>query len=160
MIKASQLLIAGFGGQGVQFCGKFLAHVGIKEDREVSYLSSYGPEVRGGTSNCSVIISDEPVGSPIVTDPEILSAIRSHTTGRAGMTALEQIVYIADFIEPGRPDLPGIEAVRDAAFQDLDLACYLYAKRLVEYLSETDRAVDPATAETMRYYREKLNLKD
>ncbi len=95
-----------------------------------------------------------------VTDPEILSAIRSHTTGRAGMTALEQIVYIADFIEPGRPDLPGIEAVRDAAFQDLDLACYLYAKRLVEYLAETDRAVDPATAETMLYYREKLNMKD
>ncbi len=75
MIKASQLLIAGFGGQGVQFCGKFLAHVGIKEGREVSYLSSYGPEVRGGTSNCSVIISDEPVGSPIVTDPEILVAL-------------------------------------------------------------------------------------
>lgn len=74
MIKASQLLIAGFGGQGVQFVGKFLAHVGIKEGREVSYLSSYGPEVRGGTSNCSVILSDEPVGSPIVTDPEILVA--------------------------------------------------------------------------------------
>lgn len=72
MNKASQLLIAGFGGQGVQFCGKFLARVGLHEGREVSYLSSYGPEVRGGTSNCSVIISDEPVGSPIVTEPEIL----------------------------------------------------------------------------------------
>ena len=75
MSKASQLLIAGFGGQGVQFCGKFLAMVGLNEGREVSYLSSYGPEVRGGTSNCSVIISDEAVGSPIVTDPEILVAL-------------------------------------------------------------------------------------
>ena len=75
MSKTSQLLIAGFGGQGVQFCGKFLAMVGLNEGREVSYLSSYGPEVRGGTSNCSVIISDEAVGSPIVTDPEILVAL-------------------------------------------------------------------------------------
>ena len=72
MKRAEQILIAGFGGQGVQFTGKFLAHIGIKEGREVSYLSSYGPEVRGGTSNCSVILSDEAVGSPIVTDPELL----------------------------------------------------------------------------------------
>lgn len=95
-----------------------------------------------------------------VSDPEILSAIRSHTTGKAGMTRLEQIVYIADFIEPGRPDLPGIESIREAAFEDLDRACYLYAKRLTEYLEESGRVIDPQTEYTMVYYGEKLGIKD
>lgn len=65
-------LIAGFGGQGLLFAGKFLAHKGMLENREVSWLPSYGPEMRGGTANCSVIISDTSVGSPIVDDPDIL----------------------------------------------------------------------------------------
>ena len=68
-------LIAGFGGQGLLFAGKFLAHKGMLEDKEVSWLPSYGPEMRGGTANCSVIISDVPVGSPIVDTPDILMAM-------------------------------------------------------------------------------------
>ncbi len=66
------MLIAGFGGQGILFCGKFLAYEGLLEDKCVSWLPSYGPEMRGGTANCSVIISDIPVGSPIVSNPDIL----------------------------------------------------------------------------------------
>ena len=69
------MLIAGFGGQGVLFAGKFLAYKGLLEDRQVSWLPSYGPEMRGGTSNCSVIISDTPIGSPIVNNPDILLAM-------------------------------------------------------------------------------------
>ncbi len=65
-------LIAGFGGQGVLFAGKFLVNKGMIDGKEVSWLPSYGPEMRGGTANCSVIISDEPVGSPIVDHPDIL----------------------------------------------------------------------------------------
>ena len=68
-------LIAGFGGQGLLFAGKFLVYKGMLEGKEVSWLPSYGPAMRGGTANCSVIVSDEPVGSPIVDHPDVLMAM-------------------------------------------------------------------------------------
>ena len=68
----TQILIAGFGGQGILFAGKFLANKGLLEGRQLSWLPSYGPEMRGGTANCSVVLSDEPVGSPIVNKPDVL----------------------------------------------------------------------------------------
>ena len=71
-MKTTQILIAGFGGQGIRFAGKFLAYKGLLEDLQVSWLPSYGPEMRGGTANCSVILSDDPVGSPIITHPDVL----------------------------------------------------------------------------------------
>lgn len=74
-MSTTQILIAGFGGQGVLFAGKLLAYKGLVSDKQVSWLPSYGPEMRGGTANCSVIISDEPVGSPIVSNPDILVAM-------------------------------------------------------------------------------------
>ncbi len=64
-------LFAGFGGQGILFSGKVMAYAGLLESREVSWMPSYGPEMRGGTANCSVCISDEPIGSPLVTDPDL-----------------------------------------------------------------------------------------
>ena len=70
-----EILIAGFGGQGILFSGKFLAYEGLIDGKEVSWLPSYGPEMRGGTANCSIIISDSPVGSPIVSNPDILIAM-------------------------------------------------------------------------------------
>ena len=74
-MAATKILFAGFGGQGILFSGKFLAYEGLLEDKQVSWLPSYGPEMRGGTANCSVIISDDPIGSPIVNDPDILIAM-------------------------------------------------------------------------------------
>ena len=74
-MKTTQILIAGFGGQGVLFAGKFLAYKGLMEDQQVSWLPSYGPEMRGGTANCSVVLSDTPVGSPIITEPDVLIAM-------------------------------------------------------------------------------------
>ena len=71
----NQILIAGFGGQGVLFAGKFLAYKGLIEGKQVSWLPSYGPEMRGGTANCSVIVGDEPIGSPIVNAPNTLVAM-------------------------------------------------------------------------------------
>ena len=71
----TQILIAGFGGQGVLFAGKFLAYKGLVEDLNISWLPSYGPEMRGGTANCSVVLSDMPVGSPIITSPDVLVAM-------------------------------------------------------------------------------------
>ena len=74
-MKTTQILIAGFGGQGILFAGKFLAYKGLLEDQQVSWLPSYGPEMRGGTANCNVILSDDPVGSPIITAPDVLIAM-------------------------------------------------------------------------------------
>ncbi len=74
-MKTTQILIAGFGGQGILFSGKFLAYKGLTEELQVSWLPSYGPEMRGGTANCNVILSDTPVGSPIITVPDVLIAM-------------------------------------------------------------------------------------
>ena len=74
-MATTQIMIAGFGGQGVLFAGKFLAYKGMVQDKQISWLPSYGPEMRGGTANCSVVISDTPVGSPIITNPDILIAM-------------------------------------------------------------------------------------
>ena len=74
-MKTTSLLIAGFGGQGTLFAGKVLASASLYKGLEVSWLPSYGPEMRGGTANCSVIISDTPIGSPIVSHPEVLIAL-------------------------------------------------------------------------------------
>lgn len=74
-MSTTNILLSGFGGQGILFAGKFLAYKGLNEDKNVSWLPSYGPEMRGGTASCSVIISDEPVGSPIVSNPDVLVAM-------------------------------------------------------------------------------------
>ena len=74
-MKTTQILFAGFGGQGILFSGKFLAYKGLMEDLQVSWLPSYGPEMRGGTANCNVILSETPVGSPIITAADVLVAM-------------------------------------------------------------------------------------
>ena len=71
-MATTEILLAGFGGQGILFAGKILAYCGLMDDKELSWLPSYGPEMRGGTCNCSVCISDEPIGSPLVLTPDIL----------------------------------------------------------------------------------------
>ena len=74
-MKTTEILIAGFGGQGILFSGKFLAYKGLVEELQVSWLPSYGPEMRGGTANCNIILSDTPVGSPIIISPSVLIAM-------------------------------------------------------------------------------------
>ena len=74
-MASTSILLAGFGGQGVLFAGKFLAYKGMVQSKQLSWLPSYGPEMRGGTANCSVILSDTPVGSPIITNPDVLVAM-------------------------------------------------------------------------------------
>ena len=92
----TEVLIAGFGGQGVLFAGKFLAYKGLLEDKQVSWLPSYGPEMRGGTANCSIIISDEPVGSPIVSNPGVLLAMNLPSLDKYENEALSGSVIIVD----------------------------------------------------------------
>ncbi|GAF80132.1 unnamed protein product, partial [marine sediment metagenome] len=69
------VIIAGFGGQGIVLSGKLLAQSAMNDGREVTFIPAYGAEVRGGTSNCTVIISDEPIACPIISNPDSLIAM-------------------------------------------------------------------------------------
>ncbi len=89
-MKDLNIVFAGFGGQGVLFAGKVTAYAGLLADKEISWLPSYGPEMRGGTANCSVCISDRPIGSPLVTNPNVLVAMN--------LPSLDKFV---DAVEPG-----------------------------------------------------------
>lgn len=71
-MEKCEVILAGFGGQGILFAGKILAYAAMLTGKKLSWLPSYGPEMRGGTANCHVIIDDNPIGSPIVTNPDIL----------------------------------------------------------------------------------------
>lgn len=71
----TEIILAGFGGQGILFAGKVLAYCGLLSGKEISWLPSYGPEMRGGTANCSVCLSDTSIGSPLVTSPDCLIAM-------------------------------------------------------------------------------------
>ena len=89
-MSSLNILFAGFGGQGILFTGKVTAYSALVEGKEVSWLPSYGPEMRGGTASCSVCISDEIIGSPLVVTPDVLIAMN--------LPSLEKYV---DTIVPG-----------------------------------------------------------
>ena len=95
-MSTKQMLLSGFGGQGILFAGKFLAYKGLTENKQVSWLPSYGPEMRGGTASCSVIVSDEPVGSPIISNPDILVAMNLPSLDRFEETVAPGGIILAD----------------------------------------------------------------
>lgn len=125
-MATTKILIAGFGGQGILFTGKAMAYTGLKIGKEVSWLPSYGPEMRGGTANCSVTISDEPIGSPIVEKPNILIAMNGPSLDKYyDVTESEgYIVYDSSIInkEATRNDVVtvGIPATKMASDNGLD----------------------------------------
>ena len=93
-----------------------------------------------------------------ITDEEVLSAIRWHTTGKPGMRNLEKIVFIADYIEPGRKMLPKMEEIRRVSFQDLDKAMYLILDNTLSYLKDGTRdksTIDSYSVDAYDYYRER-----
>lgn len=71
----TEIVIAGFGGQGVLFAGQLLAYAALDSGKETTWIPSYGPEMRGGTANCTVIIADEEIGSPLVRNPQAVIAL-------------------------------------------------------------------------------------
>lgn len=112
MGKEIQAVLAGFGGQGVLFAGKVMAYAGLIEGREVSWLPSYGPEMRGGTANCSVTLSDEPIGSPLVTSPNALIAMNQPSYDKFIEDVANGAVVIADSdLISGIEPKDGIEVV-------------------------------------------------
>lgn len=88
-----------------------------------------------------------------IEDKEIINAIASHTTGHPHMTLLEKIIYIADYIEPGRPELANMEEVRHLAFRNIVSACIGSWKILLEYLNRLSKPIDPMTEKTYNYYK-------
>ncbi len=119
----TQILIAGFGGQGVLFAGKCLAYEGLFEEKQVSWLPSYGPEMRGGTANCSVIISDEPIGSPIVSKPDVLIVMN--------LPSLDK--YENDVVKGGKIFVDSTLIARKVVRTDAD-AYYIPATKLANEL--------------------------
>lgn len=105
----TEIIISGFGGQGILFAGKNLAYSGMEAGREISWLPSYGPEMRGGTANCSVCISDEKIGSPFVTCPDILAVMNTPSFDRFGNSIKSGGVIFTDSSMtdrvPGRDDV-------------------------------------------------------
>lgn len=104
-----QMIFAGFGGQGVLLMGQLIAYAGMIMGKEVSWMPSYGPEMRGGSANCSVVVSDEPVGSPKVEDADVVVAMN-----RPSLAVFEKsvvpgglLVYNSSLIEekPTRTDV-------------------------------------------------------
>ena len=95
-MATTQMLFSGFGGQGILFSGKFIAYKGLIEEKQVTCFPSYGPEMRGGTASCGVIISDEGVGSPIVSTPDILIAMNLPSLDRYENAVAKGGVIIAD----------------------------------------------------------------
>jgi 2-oxoglutarate ferredoxin oxidoreductase subunit gamma len=126
--KTMRILIAGFGGQGVLFLGKLIAHAGVLLGKHVTWLPSYGPEMRGGTANCAVILSDEPIGSPMVSEPDVLIAMNlpSLTAYQPRVRTGGEIFYDASLIHeaPEREDvrlraLPATKLASDAGLEGL-----------------------------------------
>ena len=88
-----------------------------------------------------------------IADEDILMAIKSHTTGRPGMSLLEKIIYIADYMEPGRKHLPNMDEVRKLAFEDIDRCLYRILADSLTYLKSRNVAIDPMTEQTYYFYK-------
>ena len=120
-----------------------------RENIPVSAAEEASPDLLH--AKLGVYISKEKYG---VTDREVRQAIRYHTTGRPEMTLLEKIIYIADYIEPGRDKAPNLPTVRRLAFQDLDETMYVILKDTLEYLERGSGTIDATTRQACRYYQE------
>lgn len=91
-----RIILAGFGGQGVLFAGKLLAYAALYDNKEVSWLPSYGPEMRGGTANCSVTVSNDSVDSPLITEPNVLIAMNKPSYDKFESTLTSDGIAIVD----------------------------------------------------------------
>ncbi len=89
-----------------------------------------------------------------INDKDILNAITYHTTGRTDMSLLEKIIFVADYIEPNRKELPNMAKIRSIAFTDIDRAVYTVAKNVTDYLKDSGRPIDESTYQTMNFYKE------
>lgn len=94
-----------------------------------------------------------------VHDADVINAILNHTTGRPGMSDLEKIIFVADYIEPNRRQAPNLDQIRKLAFINLDQALFKILEDTLEYLHSVDGEIDPMTQKTYDYYAEELKQK-
>ncbi|WP_102374580.1 2-oxoacid:acceptor oxidoreductase family protein [Raoultibacter massiliensis] len=120
MAQTYNIVLAGFGGQGILFAGKIIATAGLIDDREVSWLPSYGPEMRGGTANCSVCLSDDPIGSPLVVTPDTLIVMNQPSLEKFIDTVPKGGVVVADSTLV--QDIPEREGVTVCAIPATEIA--------------------------------------
>ncbi len=99
--KVERIILAGFGGQGILFLGKVLAETGMRAGKNVSWIPSYGPEMRGGTANCTVILSENEIASPMVTVPDTVIAMNRPSVARFNLKikAGGMLMYNSSLIE-------------------------------------------------------------
>ena len=91
-----------------------------------------------------------------ITDSEVLEAIRVHTTGKVGMSTLDKVIFLADYIEPNRREIPGLSKIRQIVFQNIDQAICLSSERTIRYLEDNGNKIDPMTIKTYEFYGGKL----
>jgi nicotinate-nucleotide adenylyltransferase len=132
-------------------CAKYLSDEELLKECEKYHLPVSDIEIK-----CPFLLHAK-VGAAFATtfygvdDEEILNAIRYHTTGRPSMTLLEKIIYIADYIEPNRKPLPRIQKIREAAYDNIDLAVFLATENILTYLKSKGQAIDMLTEETFGF---------
>lgn len=121
MMDNCEMIMAGFGGQGILFTGKILAHAAMLKNKHLSWLPSYGPEMRGGTANCHVIISDESVGSPIITSPNLLIVMNKPSLDKFEDTVVSGgTVFVDSSLIDRRVERGDIKSIYIAATQMAD----------------------------------------
>lgn len=141
MDKVYKTLLAGFGGQGILFAGKVLAYSGVVNDKYVSWLPSYGPEMRGGTANCHVIVSDKPVGSPIIVNPTGLIVMNKPSMEKFESTVVSGGIIIMDSslidIKSNRDDIKQFAIPATQMATDIHMPKLANMIMLGKYLKET-----------------------
>lgn len=119
----NEAVFAGFGGQGIMLMGQMIAYAGMYDGKNVSWFPSYGPEMRGGTANCSVVVSDEPVGSPVISEPNIVVAMNRPSLDRfeATMKSGGTLFYNSSLIDvkPKRTDIKVVAIPANDLAQEL-----------------------------------------
>jgi len=106
-----EIMISGFGGQGILLAGNVLCHAAMSEDRFSTFFPSYGAEMRGGTAKCHIIISDEPIGSPIVYTPDVLVALSKQSYDKYGPLVKKGGLILANSSLYEPEALDGVEVV-------------------------------------------------
>lgn len=131
------------GRQKIKLCKKYKLAVSAVEEKNPSLLhAKLGAYLAANKYD--------------ITDQDILNAINSHTTGRPGMSLLEKIIYIADYMEPGRAALPNMAEVRRLAFQNIDECLYRILEDSLVYLRSRELPIDSMTEKTYLYYKKEL----
>ena len=126
-----------------------------KKDIRISEIEKRNPFLLHGKVGSFLAIEEYGVS-----DPDVVNAILNHTTGRPGMSLLEKIVFVADYIEPNRKNAPNLPEIRKLAFIDLDQCLVVILQNILEYLKSSDGEIDQMTQKTYEFYRNEVTINE